>query len=103
MTRNNTRFSNAGFPFKLGEYLATGNPVVTSQVSGIENYLVHKKSALFFEPGNVIELEKAISFLIENPSEAYLIGREGQKVFEDHFSADKNCKKLYEFICSEKQ
>ncbi len=102
MTRNNTKFSNAGFPFKLGEYLATGKPLITTRVSGIDQYLGHKESALFIEPGNAKELELALSFLLDNPEIASSIGLEGQKVFEEHFLAEKNCKKLFDFINNQK-
>ena len=39
MCRTNSGFANAGFPFKLGEYLATGNPVISTKASDVENYL----------------------------------------------------------------
>src|SRR5208283_1749146 len=35
MTRVNVAFANAGFPFKLGEFLATGKPVIASRVSDV--------------------------------------------------------------------
>lgn len=101
MTRNNSKFANAGFPFKLGEYLATGKPVITTRVAGIDQYLEHGKSAIFIEPGDENALENAISFLIENREIAKNIGIEGQRVFEEHFLAENNCKKFYDFICSD--
>ncbi len=42
MCRTNSGFSNAGFPFKLGEYLATGNPVISTKASDVENYLTSR-------------------------------------------------------------
>ena len=32
--------AKGGFPTKLGEYLATGNPVVVTKVGEIPNYLI---------------------------------------------------------------
>jgi glycosyltransferase involved in cell wall biosynthesis len=42
MCRNESGFANAGFPFKLGEYLATGNPVICTKVSDVQYYLDEK-------------------------------------------------------------
>lgn len=35
MIRTNSSFANAGFPYKLGEYIATQNPVICTNVSDI--------------------------------------------------------------------
>ncbi len=98
MTRNNSAFSNAGFPFKIGEYLATGKPVITSSVSGIEMYLENKKNAFIIPPENQEMLVEAIEFIISNPEESAKIGLEGYKAFEEYFWAETNCKKFYNFI-----
>lgn len=103
MTRSNTKFANAGFPFKLGEYLATANPVVATRVSGVEMYLKDKINAMLVEPDDVDGLVKGISYLIENKDEATRIGKEGYKVFEEHFNAETNCERFYNFILSTKK
>jgi glycosyltransferase involved in cell wall biosynthesis len=51
MCRTESGFANAGFPFKLGEYLATGNPVICTKVSDVEYYL-DEDDAYLIEPGN---------------------------------------------------
>lgn len=98
MTRNNSAYSNAGFPFKIGEYLATGKPVITSSVSGIEMYLENRKNAFIVPPEKPDKLVEAIEYVIYNPEESRKIGLEGYKVFEECFLAETNCKNFYEFI-----
>jgi glycosyltransferase involved in cell wall biosynthesis len=85
MTRTNTRFAGAGFPFKLGEYLATGKPVVASDVSDIGKYLHDRVNAILIEPGSVEAIVRALDFLISNKSEAGKIGLNGREVAMQYF------------------
>ena len=81
----NDERSAARFPFKLGEYLLTGRPVVSSRVGDIPNYLVDKVNALVAEPENVASFAGCIRWLLENPARASEIGREGATVVHQHF------------------
>lgn len=98
MTRMNSAFANAGFPFKLGEYLATGNPVVASRVSNLEEYLTDKRDVMLVEPENVQELSKALLYLLRNPEEARHIGLNGLRACKQYFSPDNNGEKLFGFL-----
>ena len=53
MTRVDLAFANAGFPFKLGEYLAAGKPVIASRVSDVDRFLVNGQNAMLVNPGSV--------------------------------------------------
>ena len=55
MTRGSSAFAQAGFPFKLGEYLATGRPVVASRVSDVTEYLTDRRDAILIEPDSAAE------------------------------------------------
>lgn len=79
MTRANIAFAHAGFPFKLGEFLATGKPVIASRVSDVERLLDHDVSAMLVEPSNVVEIARAVEDLIENPEKAAAIGIRGRE------------------------
>lgn len=90
MIRTDSNFANAGFPFKLGEYLATGNPVIASRVGDISLYLNNKKDALLVTPGNTNEIIQAIEYIIENPKRALKIGRAGRRKCIKHFNPELN-------------
>lgn len=79
MTRVNIAFAHAGFPFKLGEFLATGKPVIASRVSDVEQLLDHGDSAMLVEPCNVVQIADAVEYLIENPEKAAAIGIKGRE------------------------
>jgi glycosyltransferase involved in cell wall biosynthesis len=87
-----------GFPTKLGEYLATGNPVVVTSVGEIPNYLIDKKSAFLAIPGSVENLAEKICEVLNNLEFAKKVGLNGQKVAAKHFNKNDETKKIIEFI-----
>lgn len=97
MIRGNSSYSNAGFPFKLGEYLATGNPVVCTNVCGIDYYLDYS-SAIIIPPDNYDSLYKAIQSIYENYDYYRLIGAKGREICLKHFNPQINSEIFYNMI-----
>lgn len=87
MTRTRSSFANAGFPFKLGEYLATARPVIASDVSNIGEYLLDKKNAILIEPDSTDAIAEAMEYLVNNEQQAMTIGAAGRKVAQENFDA----------------
>lgn len=85
MTRTNSDYANGGFPFKLGEMLASGVPVIATEIGEIGNYFINYKSIILIKPESVNELVKSIEFVFQNKEVASLIGKEGRKVAFDFF------------------
>jgi glycosyltransferase involved in cell wall biosynthesis len=98
MTRIDHPYAHAGFPFKLGEYLATGKPVVASRVSDVAQWLRHRESAMLVEPGSAVDLVQAVEHLVRNPDEAAVIGRRGREVARRSFCHKRQAKALYDFV-----
>jgi glycosyltransferase involved in cell wall biosynthesis len=98
MTRVNSFYANAGFPFKLGEMLATGKPVIATKVGDVGMYLKDMENALLIEPESHEEIERSIKFLIENPPKAKEIGINGRLVASTYFNSDEITKNLFSFI-----
>jgi len=48
--RSNSEYANFGFPWKLGEYLLTKNPIVATKVGDIELYLKNNGEIFLAEP-----------------------------------------------------
>jgi glycosyltransferase involved in cell wall biosynthesis len=63
MTRVGSGYANAGFPFKLGEFLATGNPVITTNVSDVSVYLENYKDCIIVTPEKINEVAASIRIL----------------------------------------
>lgn len=98
MTRADLPFAHAGFPFKLGEFLATGKPVIASRVSDVDRYLVHGRNAMLVQAGSSAEVCEAAEFLIDNPENAAAIGARGREVAKSFFDFKQQGKALLEFL-----
>lgn len=98
LPRPDSKQAQGGFPTKLGEYLATGNPVCATTVGEIPHYLKDKESILFAEPGSVDSFAKALDFTLQNPEKAKEVGLEGKKVAETNFNKTIQSEKLYNFL-----
>lgn len=89
ITRVDIAYSHAGFPFKLGEYLATGKPVIVSRVSDVERFLANRRNAMLVQPGSSSNICNAVDFIINNPEVAVEIGLKGREVAETFFDCKK--------------
>jgi len=97
MTRVNTAFANAGFPFKLGEMLATGKSVIATRVGEVETYL-DEESAVLISPDDTDKLADAILFLIKNEKKASQIGLKGREKASLYFNATTTADSLFSFL-----
>ncbi len=91
-------FVSGGFPTKLGEYLATGKPVVTTAAGEIPMYLENRVNCLLATPGNVEEIASQLAFVYQSPSVATEIGKRGQAIAASKFSASAYVQGLINFL-----
>jgi len=94
LTRPDTLQNRAGFSTKLGEYLASGNPVVAAGVGDIPLYLKDRENAFVFEPGDFNAVEDTMEYILANPEAAVKIGLAGKLAAETHFNSVIETKKL---------
>jgi glycosyltransferase involved in cell wall biosynthesis len=86
-------FSRAGMPTKLGEYLATGRPVVVTATGDIPRYLVDGVSAFLVPPGNAEAFNVALEHALFDPAAA-AIGQAGRQVARSQFDAATQMRRL---------
>ena len=84
LTRPDNNQARAGFPTKLGEYLASKKPVIITKTGEVTNYLADNRSAYLVEPGDINGIAEKILFAI-NDKQAEKIGLEGFRVAEKFF------------------
>jgi glycosyltransferase involved in cell wall biosynthesis len=92
--------AKGGFPTKLGEYLATGNPVVITDVGEHKEYLIDGISAYIAKPNDPFSFAEKLLNAINNPEEAKKIGAEGKRVALTHFNYQIQARELYKFLNS---
>lgn len=77
-----------GFPTKLGEYLATGNPVVVTRVGEIPLFIKDMQNGFLADPNSESFSEK-LSWVADNYEEALSIGGKGRELAFSEFSYAK--------------
>lgn len=95
--------AEGGFPTKLGEYLATGKPVVVTRVGEIPEYLSDEVNVFMAEPGNINSLSHKMRQVLQNYKHAQEIGQKGKLVAFEHFNYETQTKKIINFIKSLKE
>ena len=75
-----------GFPTKLGEYLATGRPVVVTRVGEIGNFLKDGETCLLAAPDHPAAFAEKLIWAAAHPQEARRIGEQGRKLAFAEFS-----------------
>ncbi len=90
----------AGFPTKLGEYLATGKPVVVTRTGEIENHLKDGESAYLVPPDDVQAFAQRLHDVLSHPDQARAVGQNGRLVATSKFDFRINALRLQEFIHS---
>lgn len=75
-------------PLKIFEYMATGLPIVASDIGQISELIVDGKSGLLVTPGSLPELSKALITLAEHPDLGQQMGDRAKKVVEERFTWD---------------
>jgi len=98
LARPASQQAEAGFPTKLGEYLATGNPTVITRVGEIDTYLQDGVSTYFVEPDNTEAFAERLRHVLTNPDEAVLVGQRGREVAKRWFDYRSNGLVLFEYI-----
>lgn len=90
-------YKSGGFPTKLGEFLASGVPVISTAVSDIPKYLNNNNSYLI-EPGNDELIADALESIVLNPIKAGRIGENGRKTALLYFSGENYTDALINFL-----
>jgi glycosyltransferase involved in cell wall biosynthesis len=90
-------FDSGGFPTKLGEYLATGIPVICTKVSEIPIYL-NESSAILVAPNNHNALVEVLIRVISNYNFCKVIGINGKIMAQKYFSAEAHTKRVIQFL-----
>jgi glycosyltransferase involved in cell wall biosynthesis len=98
MVRTNDLTSQASFPSKLTEFLATSRPVISVNVGEISDYLTDNVNAFLVEPGNTKALTEKINFVLNNPDIAQQVGAKGRELTTTIFDYNYQAKRMISFI-----
>ncbi|MBN1183557.1 MAG: glycosyltransferase [Bacteroidales bacterium] len=96
-TRPSSLQATYGFSTKLGEYLASGKPVLVTRVGEIEKYLKDRINAFICDPNDESIVIKLME-IIEDNDFAIRVGKEGRKCALEHFNNKVETKRVLTHI-----
>jgi glycosyltransferase involved in cell wall biosynthesis len=94
----NTFTDIARFPHKVGEYLACGRPIITTDVGEMNFYFKNGENALIASIENPDEIFMKMNFVLENSDAALKIGMNGAKTCGEFFDLGKNGEMMHDFF-----
>ncbi len=98
MIRNSGDYAQAGFPFKLGEYLAAGKAVITTDGGDVTRFVKDRHSAVLIHDDTPESISGALEFLLAAPETAQRVGSNARAVAEEHFCHRRVGSRLYELL-----
>lgn len=100
LSRPNNLQNQNGFPTKLGEYLMTGNPVVTTSVGEIPCFIKDGYNGYLAKPDSVESFAEKLKEVASNLENAKLVGEKGREIAFKEFSyltqTQKACQYIFE-------
>lgn len=90
--------NSGNFPIKIGEYLATGVPVVVTSVGEIPLFVKDGESGYLAVPGSADSFAQKMEEALANKEKATQAGRNGRKIAEENFDYRKVSKIMADYI-----
>lgn len=88
-------------PTVIMEAMATGLPVVSTNIGGIPEMVVENETGFLVEPGDAAAMADAIGKIINDRPLAQKLGRAGYERARTLFSIEKNARELFALICGD--
>ena len=90
-----------GMPVAMLEAMASGKPIIASDVPGPQDIITHGKDGYLFEKGNISQLQEFLELLIDNSKLREELGKNARETIEEKYTFEKIADmylKLYEEI-----
>lgn len=88
----------ARFPHKVGEYLASGNPVVSTNYGEVKHYFTDGENMLIAESYDTRSFADKMQFILDNIPEAKKIGERGREMALKNFDYRLYGEKIIGFL-----
>lgn len=85
-----------GFGIVALEAMASGTPVIASNIAAIPEVVIDHQTGLLFEPNNEKDLAEKIKYLLNNEKIRKKLGEQARKISMSRFTWESSAKKLLE-------
>lgn len=100
ITRPSTIQTKAGFPTKLGEYYATGRPVLATNFGDMTKYFTDGKEIVMAECGDPESIAQKILWMVQNSEELDKISGKGYEKAKKLLEYKNSVSRMIKFINS---
>jgi len=69
----------ARFPHKIGEYVASGAPMISSNFGEVKHYFKDGENGFVAEKYEVEQFTEKMQYIIDNPDKAKAVGQAGKE------------------------
>lgn len=101
--RPNSIQAEYGFPTKVVEYLATGNPVITTVTGDLRLFLINNKNSFTTLPGDIKGFAKQWITVLQDFDNAKKVGAQGKQLVINVFNPKIQTKKIISHYMNLKQ
>lgn len=88
----------ARFPHKIGEYLASGNPMISTNYGEVAHYFTDQENALIADVYEVEPFAAKMQFVLDHPKTAKKIGQKGLTFGRKAFSYSSYGAQILKFL-----
>jgi glycosyltransferase involved in cell wall biosynthesis len=81
-------------PLKIFEYMACGRPIITNPVGGLDTLFREHEIGVMIHSMNPSDWEKPIKDLLGDPGKMKILGDNGYRAVQTHYSWETICKKI---------
>ncbi|HVA98759.1 MAG TPA: glycosyltransferase [Bacteroidia bacterium] len=98
VTRPTTTQTKAGFPTKLGEYMACKKVVLATRFGDVEEYFTDKTNIVLAEPDNPVSIAANIEWILNNSEKSRTIAEMGFEKARELLDYRKGAIKIMNFL-----
>ena len=98
ITRPSTIQTQAGFPTKLGEYFASGRPILATDFGDMERYFKNGSEIVMAECGNPESIAEKLFWMLQNRSELETISKKGYEKAKKLLEYKSSVNKIHNFL-----
>lgn len=88
----------ARFPHKTGEYMASGNPVISTNYGEMQFYFKDKENLLLADSYDKNQFAEKMQFVIDNPIVSKEIGVKGKEIAAELFEYKRQSPRINKFL-----
>ena len=78
------------YPMTILESFACGVPVIVSDIGALPGLIHDSRNGLLFPPGDAMQLAEKMQFLVNNPTKAIAMGRNGYEEIKSNNNPEKH-------------